>query len=182
MCPNNTLEKFSCLCHKTKWKNTQVSLKIFHLPRFTLANLFKLVFHNSAWNSLHLNYLYILKIMDFIELRSNPLQATPAYSRPLQPTPIHSRRTLSNYPPTHSRPLQPTLIHSRPLQATPTHSNPLQPTPGHSDQLQPTPDHSDHLKPLEPTPCRFNSLQPTPSTPNYTRNTTTRYSKPFLTP
>ena len=136
MCPNNTLDKFSCLCHKTKWKNTQVSLKIFHLPRFTLANLFKLVFHNSAWNSLHLNYLYILKIMDFIELRSNPLQATPAYSRPLQPTPIHSR------------PLQPTPIHSRPLQPTPTHFRSLRPTPTHFRPLQPTQVTWTHSMPL----------------------------------
>ena len=130
-------------------KHIQVSLKMFHLTRFTLANLFKLVFHNSAWNSLHLNYLYILKIMGFIELRSNPLQATPGHSNPLQATPAYSRPLQPT--PIHSRPLQPTPIHSTPLQATPTHSRPVQPTPTHSRSPRPTPTHSRPLRPTQAT-------------------------------
>ena len=54
--------------------------------------------------------------MGFIELRPNPLQATPAYSNPLQATP------------THSRPLQPTPTnssHFNPLHAALTHCRPL---------------------------------------------------------
>ena len=34
---------------------------MFLLPNFTLANLFEFVFHESAWNFLHIIYLCILK-------------------------------------------------------------------------------------------------------------------------
>ena len=48
----------------------------------------------------------------------------------------------------------------------------LRPTPGHSDQLQAT----------LTNPRRFKSLQATPSTPDYSQNLTTRYSKPSWLP
>ena len=60
--------------------------------------------------------ILVVYLMGFIELHSNPLQATPSYSNPLQSL---------QHTPTHSRSLRPTPTHSRPLrltQATWTHS------------------------------------------------------------
>ena len=54
---------------------------MFRLPRFTFANLFEFVLQNSAWNCLHVIYLYILKtcfirvkigMTEFVELDSGP--------------------------------------------------------------------------------------------------------------
>ena len=60
--------------------------------------------------------ILVVYLMSFIELHSNPLQATLSYSNPLQSL---------QHTPTHSRSLRPTPTHSRPLrptQATWTHS------------------------------------------------------------
>ena len=70
--------------------------------------------------------ILVVYLMGFIELHSNPLQATPSYSNPLQSL---------QHTPTHSRSLRPTPTHSRPLrpaQSTLTHSTPLSLTAGHS--------------------------------------------------
>ena len=56
-------------------REKQLSLSILTtyvpLPRFTLGNLFEFVFHNSAWNSFHLIYLYILKSVKIFKQRTN---------------------------------------------------------------------------------------------------------------
>ena len=39
--------------------------------RFNFVNLFEFVFHNSAWNSLHVIYLYILKSVEIFKQRTN---------------------------------------------------------------------------------------------------------------
>ena len=72
----------------------------------------------------------------FIELRSNPLQATPTNSRPLQTTPIYSNV------------LQPTPNHSNSLQVTPTNSNPLQATTTNSSYFYPPHAALTHCRPL----------------------------------
>ena len=82
----------------------------------------------------------------FIELRSNPLQATPGHSNPLQVTPGHSNPLQPT--PGYSNLLQPTPGHPRLLQSTPGHSNPLQVTPTNSNPLQSTPTNSIHFNPL----------------------------------
>ena len=48
---------------------------MFWLPRFIFANLFEFVFHNSAWNSLHVIYLYILKSVKIFKQRVFGLSA-----------------------------------------------------------------------------------------------------------
>ena len=44
---------------------------MFSSLRFTFANLFKFVFHNSAWNSLHIIYLYNLKSVKIFKQITN---------------------------------------------------------------------------------------------------------------
>ena len=70
---NKTCTTFSMTSFKFSWTFFQLSLSIFilRLPRFTFPNLFEFVFHNSAWNSLRVIYLYALKSVKIFEQRTN---------------------------------------------------------------------------------------------------------------
>ena len=61
---------------KFSWTILQLSFSIFSelcsaSRDLVFANIFKLVFHNCHWNSLHVIYLYILKSVKIFKQRTN---------------------------------------------------------------------------------------------------------------